>query len=301
MSRFILREFLVLASCASFSLALFGTDEVPVAPVSDAPSDRRGLPPEQWVWSHPAPVPLVEHGIVFSEAMQREVGYNIYLPAEYRQRSDRRYSVIYFLHGARGNEQSAARMASVVHHEAEAGRTGPVIWVYVNGGPFSGFYDWPESYVKAETMFLNELMLAIESRYRVRTDREGRGICGYSMGGNGAVRLATKYPDRFCAVASIAGAFSFRADQAGDDTVFHWTRLHADQVRGRLSMWFFIGAKDRLKKDQTRYFALLDELEMGYRSVVVPGVGHPIGEMWEQVCPEFVRVMANACAAPHSH
>jgi hypothetical protein len=289
----------LLVSWAAFP-PLWGADEASAPPARGVPPIRRGLAPEQWVWNHPAPVPLVEHGTVFSEAMQREVGYNIYLPPEYLLRPDRRYSVIYFLHGARGDEESAARMASIVHRELEAGRTGPVIWVYVNGGPFSGYYDWSESYVKAESLLLRELMPAIESRYRVRTDREGRGICGYSMGGNGAMRLATKFPDRFCAAASIAGAFSYHAEQAGDDTVFHWTRLHADRIRGRLPLWFFMGAKDGLKKDQARYFALLDELEMGYRSVVVPDAGHLLGAMWEQVCPEFVQAMANACAPPHS-
>jgi dienelactone hydrolase len=279
---------------------LAGVEDVTAPPATGAPPIRRGLTPEQWTWNNPARVPLVEHGTIHSAAMLREVGYNIYLPPEYAQHPRRRYPVVYFLHGARGTEETGAQLAAVTQREMEAGRTGPVIWVYVNGGPFSGYYDWSESYVKAETMFLKELMPAIEARYRVRTDRAGRGICGYSMGGNGAVRLAAKFPDRFCAAASIAGAFSYYAENAGDDTVFHWTRLHADRLRGRLPLLFFIGAKDGLKKDQARYFALLDEMEMGYRSVVVAGAGHLLGEMWDEVCPEFVRVMANACAPPQS-
>jgi dienelactone hydrolase len=298
--RVLCRTLALLAGCVASSIPLPGTEEVQVPPVSGAPPIRRGLTPEQWTWNNPVPVPLVEHGTIHSGSMQREVGYNIYLPPEYAQFPDRRYSVVYFLHGARGTEETGAQLASVTQRELEAGRTGPVIWVYVNGGPFSGYYDWAESYVKAETMFLRELIPAIESRYRVRTDRAGRGICGYSMGGNGAVRLAAKFPDRFCAAASIAGAFSYYAGNAGDDTVFHWTRLHMDRLRGRLPLWFFIGAKDQLKVDQTRYFALLDELEMGYRSIVVPGAGHLLGEIWDEVCPEFVRVMANACSPPDS-
>lgn len=36
------------------------------------------------------------------------------------------------------------------------------------------------------------------------------GVCGISMGGQGAVRLGFKHPDRFPVVASVAGAFEYQ-------------------------------------------------------------------------------------------
>lgn len=287
-----------LLAASMCGVATFAEAATPaVEPESDPARPRRD-DPSTWVWNHPGAVEFVRHGVVFSACMQREVGYNIYLPPEYDAHPERRYSVVYFLHGARGNEQTGARLASVMQRELEAGRVGPVVWVYVNGGPYSGYRDWPDSYVRAETMLLEELMPAIEARYRVRTDRAGRAICGYSMGGNGSVRIATKYPDRFCAVASIAGAFGRGDERGGTDTVFHWARQNAEQLRNRFPMWFFVGAKDPLKAHQARFFAVLDEMELGYRYAVIEGKGHLIGEMWEEVCPEFVRVIAGACAPP---
>jgi S-formylglutathione hydrolase FrmB len=286
-------------------LAILLTTQVWAAePASPAPAptppnfDLRRNDPTDWVWSVPDPVPFVTHGEVHSRSMDRPIGYNIYLPPEYEAHPDWRFSVVYFLHGARSDEKGGAGLAKVAERERAAGRTGPVIWVFINGGPVSGYYDWPDSYVKVETYFLEELIPAIEARYRTRTDRAGRAICGYSMGGNGAVRLATKYPDRFCAVSAIAGAFGTGRSLAVNDNVEHWTRTNIDRIRGRLPMHFYVGAEDRLLANQAAYHAVLHELRLGYRATVIEGRGHQIGEMWTEVCPDFVRTIAQACAAP---
>lgn len=274
------------------------TTAAPAAPVD---FDLRRSDPGKWIWNFPDAVPLVRHGEVHSQAMDRTVGYNIYLPPEYDAHPDWRFSVVYFLHGASANEKTGAALAKVVDAERAAGRTGPVVWVFVNGGPFSGYYDWPDANVKTETYFFDELIPAIESRYRVRTDRDGRAICGYSMGGNGAVRYATKYPDRFCAVNAIAGAFNTGGKLAATDNVDHWTRTHIDRIRGRLPMRFFVGADDRLLANQTAYLAVLNTLHLGYHLTVIEGRGHLIGEMWNEVCPDFVRTIGQRCAPPLSH
>lgn len=261
--------------------------------------DLRRNDPSSWVWNYPDAVPLVSHGEIQSRLMERVIGYNIYLPPEYDAHPDWRFSVVYFLHGAQGNEKTSAPLSKVTEAERAAGRTGPVIWVYVNGGPLSGYYDWPDAYVKTESFLFQELIPAIESRYRTRTDRAGRAICGYSMGGNGAVRLATKYPEMFCAVNTIAGAFGTGGSAlSADDNVEHWTRTNVERIRGRLPMRFFIGAEDRFVPHQAKYQAVLNELRLGYRYTVIEGRGHQLGELWSEVCPEFVRTIAQACAAP---
>ena len=304
-SRFPAQPLALLSLLFCCTLALGQTPDpaakTPTTP-TPAPAPRdfelRRNDPSKWVWSFPDPMPLVTHGEVHSQAMDRAIGYNIHLPPEYEAHPEWRFPVVYFLHGASSNEKGGAGLAKVVNAERAAGRTGPVIWVFVNGGPFSGYYDWPDSYVKTETYLLKELIPAIESRYRTRTDRAGRAICGYSMGGNGAVRLATKYPDLFCAVNAIAGAFGTGRTLAANDNVEHWTRTNIAQIRGRLPMRFFIGADDRLLPNQTAYHAVLDELHLGYHYTVIEGRGHQIGEMWNEVCPDFVRTIGQACAPP---
>lgn len=286
---------------AALALGCSGLAQTPATSPAAQPRDidLRRNDPAKWVWNFPDAVPLVVHGEVNSQAMDRVIGYNIYLPPEYETHPEWRFSVVYFLHGASANEKTGAALAKVVNAEREAGRTEPVIWVFVNGGPFSGYYDWPDANVKTETYLLRELIPAIEARYRTRTDRAGRAICGYSMGGNGAVRLATKYPEMFCAVNTIAGAFGTGGTAlSANDNVEHWTRTNIERIRGRLPMRFFVGAEDRFVPHQTKYQAVLNELRLGYRYTVIEGKGHQIGELWTEVCPEFVRTIAHACAAP---
>jgi hypothetical protein len=59
------------------------------------------------VWNNPdGPArPGITHHVLASPSMQRDVGYNVFLPAGYES-TTMRYPMIYFLHGAGGNENS---------------------------------------------------------------------------------------------------------------------------------------------------------------------------------------------------
>jgi enterochelin esterase family protein len=72
-----------------------------------------------------------------------------------------------------------------------------------------------------ETAILDDLPQAIEEDLPVRREREGRAIAGLSMGGYGALRLAFKRPDRYCAVASLSGAIwqNLPSDPSDDATI----------------------------------------------------------------------------------
>lgn len=47
----------------------------------------------------------VFHKTFYSQVLNNEVGYNIYLPPEYNN-SDKKYPVDYHIHGWKGNESS---------------------------------------------------------------------------------------------------------------------------------------------------------------------------------------------------
>ena len=245
--------------------------------------------PERWVWNVPEPLPGVRHGEVHSRAMNRTVGYNIYLPPSYEREPARRYPVVYYLHGATGNERSDAGFHRVVAGEIDAGTVGEVIYVFPNGGPFSSYADWPDSYVKAETWIVQELIPYIDQHYRTLGTRVGRAAMGYSMGGGGSVRLAMKHPDLFGAVAAMAGAFGGGPGSQPDDSALAWSTLHADQIRGRLPLHFVVGDRDRLLNRHHHFLAHLDELDIEYSYIVHADVGHSLGKLTELSGPHLVR------------
>jgi enterochelin esterase-like enzyme len=64
--------------------------------------------------------------------------------------------------------------------------------------------NFPLTKIKADRHLRDELIPLVESMFRVRTDRAGRGVIGNSMGGAGAVQQAMRHPDLF----SFAGGVS---------------------------------------------------------------------------------------------
>lgn len=74
---------------------------------AERPQVRWNAPPAEWHWVIPEKIAGFTHAVVKSEAMKREVGYNIWLPPGYEDAKDKRYPVVYYLHGAGGSELSA--------------------------------------------------------------------------------------------------------------------------------------------------------------------------------------------------
>jgi len=60
----------------------------------------------------------VSHHTYLSKSMQTKVGYNIYLPDGY-EKSEKRYPVIYHLHGSGGNESVQIDLSAVYHKAIE--------------------------------------------------------------------------------------------------------------------------------------------------------------------------------------
>lgn len=64
----------------------------------------------------------------------------------------------------------------------------------------AGAPDW-----QYEDYFFKELIPYIESNYRVRTDKGGRAIAGFSMGGGAATVYGVHHPEMFSMVYDISG------------------------------------------------------------------------------------------------
>ena len=89
--------------------------------------------PETWKWNDPKELrlPGLRHETIEGASMKRTVGYCIYLPPQYEQEPERRFPVVFFLHGAGGTESSdAPGFARLVQAEVTAGTIAPVIYVF---------------------------------------------------------------------------------------------------------------------------------------------------------------------------
>jgi S-formylglutathione hydrolase FrmB len=130
--------------------------------------------------------------------------YNVILPADYKRGSskNRRYPVIYLLHGLGG---SANDWVSSRTHLADYAAPYPFIIVVPEGK--DGWYtDGVAPNEKFESYFVEELIPGVDRRFRTIASREGRAVAGLSMGGYGSLKFALKYPDKFAFAASMSGA-----------------------------------------------------------------------------------------------
>lgn len=125
----------------------------------------------------------------------------VFLPQKYHH-SDKRYPVIYLLHGYSGNYKTWSKIVPLKKYADSL----QLIFVCPDGNYDSWYLDSPvKPDFKYESFIIKNLISYINKNYRVINGPEGRAICGSSMGGHGALTLLCKHTDLFCAASSISG------------------------------------------------------------------------------------------------
>ena len=145
----------------------------------------------------------------------------VYLPADYYS-TDRRYPVLYLLHGARGYETSWIRFGKVYETADKLWREGravPCIIVMPNlnqyndeadyeGGRFKdAFESIFEVDGKAEWAFMNDVVALIDRTYRTIPDKAHRAVAGLSIGGHQSIYMSANNPDAFDYVGAMSPYF----------------------------------------------------------------------------------------------
>ena len=148
-----------------------------------------------------------EKQVIKSAILNKEVHYSIYLPSDYNT-SDRAYPVTYLLHGFGDADDGWIQFGEINRLADEGIKTGkmpPMIIVTPDG--FTSFYlNAANGSFNYEDFFMKELIPYIEKTYKVKAERNYRGIAGLSMGGYGALLYALKHPDLFIASAPLSAA-----------------------------------------------------------------------------------------------
>lgn len=152
---------------------------------------------------------------------------SIYLPPSYKAEKNRRYPVIYMLHGFTDSDaqwfglvKHWINLPDVINKALDDGQTQEMIVVMPNGFTrFKGsMYSSSVTVGDWETFLGKELVEYIDAHYRTLTQPESRGLAGYSMGGYGAMRLGMKSVNVF---SSIHGATKMLDQVLGDYGIPH--------------------------------------------------------------------------------
>jgi len=142
-----------------------------------------------------------------SRILHRPVRYCVMLPPGYDNDAQKKYPVLYFLHGLGENEQTLLRSGGwdVIQDLEQQKKVGGFVMAAPEGRA-SFFINSADGRDRYSDFFLTEFLPFIETHYRVLRERRSRGITGLSMGGYGALRFAFAYPERFGSVSAQSPA-----------------------------------------------------------------------------------------------
>jgi len=169
-------------------------------------------------WLAPPPVRAAgraECRSVPSSVLGSKVAYCVLLPPSYDAEKTRRYPVLYFLHGLGENEQVLPNSGAwnLIQDLWDEKRIGEFLIVTPDADR-SFYINSRDGRVRYEDFFIREFLPFIESRYRVRADREHRGVSGVSMGGYGSLRFGFRYPMLFGSVSAHSAALVSKLPRA---------------------------------------------------------------------------------------
>lgn len=160
----------------------------------------------------------VQYASFHSEALGKDLNFAIQLPPAYNKETNRRFPVVYFLHGMFGNEREFERrgVANAIDKMRTDGKIGDVVIVSPAGE--NSFYINSKNGVRYEDAIVKDLIPYVESHYRVGGSRGERAIQGISMGGFGALMIAFKHPEMFSSVTThCAALFTELPKPSGDN------------------------------------------------------------------------------------
>jgi enterochelin esterase-like enzyme len=155
----------------------------------------------------------VEYKTMPSKILNQDREYAVYLPKSYSTNPDKKYPVLYLLHGGGGNHTDwpeKGRLTDVINPLIDSGEAVEMIVVCPEAGKtFMNYFNSPGWLY--EDYFFQEAVPFIESNYRVIADKKHRAIVGLSMGGGGTLVYASHHPEMFCAAYAMS-AYLYKLD-----------------------------------------------------------------------------------------
>jgi enterochelin esterase-like enzyme len=233
-----------------------------------------------------------------SEAQGASVSFHIYVPPAYAANPDRRFPVVYWLHGSGGGVPGIPQLAANFDQAIRAGKAPPFLVVFVNGLQMGMYVDWSNGQAPLETIIVHELRSFIDARWRTLATREGRLLDGFSMGGYGAARFGFRYPELFRTVSMMgAGPMQeflttvpraskaqaeellrnvYGGSQAGFQAVSprRYARENAARLARGSRLRLVIGDRDETFENNRDFHLYLSSLGIPHDWIVLPGVGH---------------------------
>jgi enterochelin esterase-like enzyme len=219
----------------------------------------------------------------YSRSMGKTRPYGVILPPNYSENGDRRYPVIFFLHGGKGSSSSwiDIGLVKVLQKLYQDGTLTPSIVILPDGNDNRSstsmydpdYYDGP--YGKVSTLIGRELSAVVRQRYRAVSNPHLWAIGGFSSGGWGALNIGLRHLDRFGVFFSHIGYFTDSSGFRNSPQAFI-KDLPAPQLKS-LRIYLDAGKDDEMSpiflSSTRRFHQTLTQLQVPHEFHTFPG-GH---------------------------
>lgn len=283
-SRQATKRIAILAALLSLLSACSATQATPTPAITPATPTLTPLPTFAPSTATPTLTPIacltkpgtVDQGILKSSNPPQE--FFIYLPPCYSERTDKRYPVLYLLHGQTYTADQWIRLGAtgVLDNLLMSGEAMPFILVFPDD------HYW---YTPAGTTFgarlTNELIPFIDETYRTIPDPRYRAIGGLSRGAGWALNLGLTRPDLF----SIIGLHSLAVFQRDTSKVAGW--IQSIPPASRPSIFMDIGDNDQELASATQIEAIFTQLDVPHEWHIY--TGEHTEDYWSAHVEEYLR------------
>ena len=197
----------------------------------------------------------IPHGQVrsiyyWSEINGLERHINVYVPAEYEQNPDKKYPVLYLVHGWGEDENgwsNQGQMANIMDGLIAAGKAVPMI-VVMPSGDIKTNSDVRQASGDVTKIYAENLIPYIDKTFRTNTDKQHRAMAGLSRGGMQTTMTVFANMDKFAWMGTFSGFFV-----RGDDVVGAFNGVFKDPAEfdKKMNLLFIsTGTEERNPKEQ---------------------------------------------------
>lgn len=183
---------------------------------------------------------------------------NVYVPAEYEKSPEKRYPVLYLVHGWGENENGwsiQGHMANIMDGLIESGKAVPMI-VVMPSGDIQTNSDVREASGDITDIFVKDLIPFIDKTFRTQTDRDHRAMAGLSRGGMQTTMTVFNNMDKFAWMGTFSGFFMGGFGPRGGETpsvetAFNGVFKDAEAFNKQIKLLFIsTGTEERSPKEQ---------------------------------------------------
>jgi enterochelin esterase-like enzyme len=177
---------------------------------------------------------------------------NVYVPAEYEKNPDKKYPVLYLIHGWGENENGwsiQGHLANILDGLISSGKAVPMI-VVTPDGDIQTNSDVREASGDITKIYIDDLIPFIDKTFRTYTDKEHRAMAGLSRGGFQTTNTVFNNMDKFAWAGAFSGFFGFRGN-ATVETAFNGVFKDADAFNKNLKLFYIsMGTEEKFPAKQ---------------------------------------------------